>query len=230
MSEWVKHVRATAKKLNVSYMCAVSDASKTYKKKAKGKPKAKVKKLEFWIRASGNNFRIITVDTTKINKSSRRGTTPHFAIIKPFISKISNINKIKKIITNKIINETKLKKNMFSLKYNPNFDIVVNKPAKANDLNKGELKILNMNKLFDISERGKMKKQILNLIIKSRSKTECKDIKKRSDKFKNDFKIAKSKKKGGLITVKDFELAKNNNIISKIMLSICKLRKTKGKI
>ena len=42
-SEWVNHVKAYAKKHNVTYMCAISDASKTYKKKAVVK-KAVVKK------------------------------------------------------------------------------------------------------------------------------------------------------------------------------------------
>jgi hypothetical protein len=48
-SRWVQHVKAYAKKHNVSYMCAVSDASKTYKKKVVKKkavkPKAVVKKV-----------------------------------------------------------------------------------------------------------------------------------------------------------------------------------------
>ena len=34
-SAWTEHVREYAKKHDVSYMCAISDASKTYEKKKK---------------------------------------------------------------------------------------------------------------------------------------------------------------------------------------------------
>ena len=40
---WVQHVRAYAKKHNISYMCAISKASKTYKKPAKKVKKVKKK-------------------------------------------------------------------------------------------------------------------------------------------------------------------------------------------
>jgi hypothetical protein len=38
---WVKHVKAYAKKNNISYMCAVTEASKTYKKKTAKKTNVK---------------------------------------------------------------------------------------------------------------------------------------------------------------------------------------------
>jgi hypothetical protein len=40
-SDWVKHVRQYAKENNVSYMCAISDASKTYVRKQTPRPKQK---------------------------------------------------------------------------------------------------------------------------------------------------------------------------------------------
>ena len=42
-STWVTHVRKYAKDNNISYMCAISDASKTYKPKAKSPPKTQPK-------------------------------------------------------------------------------------------------------------------------------------------------------------------------------------------
>ena len=45
-SKWVNHVKAYAKKHNVTYMCAISDASKTYKKKAVVKKAVKKKVIK----------------------------------------------------------------------------------------------------------------------------------------------------------------------------------------
>lgn len=58
-SAWTEHVRKYAKDNNISYMCAISEASKTYKKKKKPVKKKtepiKKNKSNFWSRTNKEN-------------------------------------------------------------------------------------------------------------------------------------------------------------------------------